>query len=211
MAEIIATTSLLNLLQTAMEYKDNDVHLYNATEMTILQNAYDNKSISIDSLKLLSKYLKHEGKGRILHSFIKGQQRVLHFPMLKPPSHEVSEEVKKRREYLTMRQQTREYNQMIHGSDRPPSESDSISASLKSAKYQMAVSSNMIVTLFAMFGVCYYGGTKLGYSQIQCLMLGLAGSIVMFVIEMILYIIRATKMETYSSNSGKKTDMKITS
>jgi hypothetical protein len=50
---------------------------------------------------------------------------------------------------------------------RVTSSEDTIASSLKSAKYTLAVSSNMIMTLIAMFGIGYYGAYKQGYSKHQ--------------------------------------------
>ena len=55
---------------------------------------------------------------------------------------------------------------MMHGKHKLASEEESVSATLKSAKYQIAVSSNMLVTIVAVFGMCYYVASKLlGYAQ----------------------------------------------
>jgi hypothetical protein len=84
-----------------------------------------------------------------------------------------------RREYLLRKQEAREYNMMIHGTARsqlffPPSlifrvsnAGDTIASSLKSVKYTLSVSSNMVMTLIAMFGLGYYGASKQGWSKHQ--------------------------------------------
>jgi cellobiose-specific phosphotransferase system component IIC len=50
---------------------------------------------------------------------------------------------------------------------RVTSSEDTIASSLKSAKYTLAISSNMIMTLIAMFGIGYYASYKQGYSRNQ--------------------------------------------
>lgn len=117
---------------------------------------------------------------------------------------------------------------MMYGKARIATEDDSVAATLKSAKYQIAISSNMIVTIVAVFGMVYYASTKIGYHKTQvgaaygCLSLyaddwrqamafGLVGSIVMLAVEMILYIIRTIKMEDYAARSlrNPNVDFKI--
>jgi predicted Na+-dependent transporter len=71
---------------------------------------------------------------------------------------------------------------MIHGQDRlvfaefflieviildcrTPNTADTMASSIQSAKYQLVISGNLVLTIFAMFAIGYLGGSKLGYSK----------------------------------------------
>jgi hypothetical protein len=78
---------------------------------------------------------------------------------------QITKEQEKRKEYLQRKSQAREYNMMMYGREKLATEDESVSATLKSVKYQIAVSSNMLVTIVAVFGIGYYGANKLGYKS----------------------------------------------
>lgn len=121
--EIIQNSGFSSLSST-----QQSISLFTSEELTLLQqNLHDNYFTS-QSLNIISKYLKSEKSKRSLASLIKGSS--LKFPTFIKPVVEVAGrqifsnltqdtlEKKKRREYLLRKQQAREYNMMIHGSER---------------------------------------------------------------------------------------------
>lgn len=51
--------------------------------------------------------------------------------------------------------------------NRITTSSDTIAESLRSAKFTLAISTNMIMSIFATFGIGYYAASKLNYTQNQ--------------------------------------------
>jgi len=117
-----------------------------------------------------------------------------------------SEELRNRREYLLKRQEEKAYNRMVHNSDTTP-EVDAKQArtnTMGTAVNSASVGTNMIVTSLACFAVSYFVGQQMQLSRSACLTWGLGGAVVMLVVEMVLYVARATKLERVAVRpSGK--------
>ncbi len=84
---------------------------------------------------------------------------------------------------------------MVHGNSSLNSTADTIQNAMSSVKHQVSVITNMIVTAAAVFGMCYFVGTKVSQKKSVWLMFGLAGAMMILIVEMILYIIRACKQD----------------
>jgi cellobiose-specific phosphotransferase system component IIC len=62
-------------------------------------------------------------------------------------------------------------------------------------KNQISMGLNMIVSVFAMFGMGYYICLKMSYSEKTSLIVGLVSAVVIMFIEMVLFIFRAVRVE----------------
>ena len=108
-------------------------------------------------------------------------------------------ELVKRREYLRLRQQEREYNTMVYGTDLSPaaqSRQDQ-AGQLSSFKNQALMGVNMIVAIVATFGMAFYIARQLRFSTAESLALGIAFATIMMIIEMILFISRSMQVEKH--------------
>ena len=115
-----------------------------------------------------------------------------------------SEELRNRREYLLKRQEEKAYNRMVHNSDTTP-EVDAKQArtnTMGTAVNSASIGTNMIVTSLACFAVSYFVSQQMQLSRSACLTWGLGGAVVMLVVEMVLYVARATKLERVAVRPG---------
>ncbi len=99
---------------------------------------------------------------------------------------------------------------MVHGSSKLPTSADSLQATLTSLRHQIAVSANMITTTLAVFGIGYFLGHKMTGDKSYSLFCGLVAAMVIMIVEMTLYIIRACKQDEMHGNiieeAKKRTD-----
>mmetsp|Transcript_11597 Transcript_11597/g.11234 ORF Transcript_11597/g.11234 Transcript_11597/m.11234 type:complete len:284 (+) Transcript_11597:30-881(+) len=151
--------------------------------------------VSKESLHILSKALKEMPEEKSLHSYITGSKVV--FPTFQTKSVETSNALKKRREYLHLRKEAKEYNMMIYGTEDNPNVQDILTTGNQFASMtnQLTISVNMIVAVFAMFGVGYYVGMQYSDNKTTQMTFGLVSAIGIMVVEMLLFIRRATQME----------------
>lgn len=122
-----------------------------------------------------------------------------------------SSDLQKRREYLQLRQEQREYDRMVNGTvDFSHShKSDTLAKTLSGVQNQISIIANMFVSIFAMFGVGYYIGMQYKWQYQTRFICGLIGAVVILFIEMTLYIIRACNMEYAEKPKTKDTTNKI--
>ena len=131
-------------------------------------------------------------------------------------------ELEKRRKYLQMRQEQKEYNQMIQGLDGSYNSNynnninnnsgsvnvggnESVGQMMASLSQQMGTILNMVVSSLAMFGVFYYIGMHITDRKSSTpLVMGLVGAISIMVIEMTLFIIRAYLQDEIERDMKKK-------
>lgn len=171
-------------------------------EKSILIEGMNTNSININHLRCLKKYLLASKPDKTLLELIKGTK--LHFPEFDIHEKEsdplLLKDMQRRREYLKLKQEDREYNMMVYGSHSNPHIQKTLSHGnqFSSMKNQMSVGINMIVSVFAGFGMGYYIGLQLKYEHGTALVIGLAASVVITIIEMILFILRATRIEGVS-------------
>mmetsp|Transcript_29168 Transcript_29168/g.29520 ORF Transcript_29168/g.29520 Transcript_29168/m.29520 type:complete len:156 (-) Transcript_29168:296-763(-) len=117
-----------------------------------LQDYLSRESFPTDAMNILNEYFFACNENVSLLDCMRGSQIV--FPSMKPvPSEKPSTEYEKRMEHLKLMQQKKEYNQMVHGTMKTPSDSESIETFSKSMKYATTISANMITTMIAMFGL----------------------------------------------------------
>lgn len=184
-----------------------------AEERSLLEGELAQGS-SLVSLKSLQCLVRHRPSLN-LHELMRGCSVTSSSAAARGTEEEMSKSKKKkleeRRAFLLCQQETREYNRMVYGSARLPSDNEeTISNAIQSVKYQMAISSNVLAAMAGAFGVCYYSAQKfMNFSKNKCLTAGLVGAISILLIEMLLYIIRALKMEKIQSTETKKTDSKM--
>ncbi len=129
--------------------------------------------------------------------------------------------LEKRRKYLQIRKEQKEYNQMIQGLDGSSySNNNNISSSNDSLKVgrnesvgqmmaslsqQLGTILNMALSIVAMFGVFYYIGMHItDKSSSTPMVMGLVGAISIMVIEMTLFIIRAYLQDEAERDQKKK-------
>lgn len=119
------------------------------------------QELSLTSMRTLVQFLNaHEGTGggQLLHQYLQGGRLAF------PASHAVpaapSEELVQRREYLKLRQEAREYNRMVYGTEQDPRVQEILDAGnhYASARNQLAISANMVMSVLASFAIAYYAG-----------------------------------------------------
>lgn len=123
-----------------------------------------------------------------------------------------SKELIERREYLKLKQQAREYNKMVHGgdgSDPNVKKELELGNQLSATRNHASVISNVIVATLASFAIAYFAGQQTGASDTTCLVSGLIGAIVVLVIEMTLYVVRAIQMEKQYENPSTSFQQKL--
>jgi len=159
---------------------------------------------SLASLELLSEYLsKHAGGKETLADYLTPGASLV-FPNAPPKAAEPSEELVKRREYLKLKQEAREYNRMVYGREEDPRVAEILDAGnhMSSAKNQLAISANMVISVLASFAIAYYAGKSFKASTTTCLVCGLLGAMAILLVEMTLFIVRAMRYENISSKDA---------
>jgi hypothetical protein len=178
------------LMQKAIELTEE------LPEQEIASLSYDlkNEIISIKSLQIVYRINKSNLRQPLL-KLLNGCNMV--FPDHRQKPMKENPELAKRREYLKMKQEEREYNKMVHGTESNPNVVDALTLGneFASFKNQAAIGMNMIMAVLATFGIAYYIGSKLKYEKSTCLGLGLAAAISIMIIEMFLFIFRSMQME----------------
>ncbi|EQC30213.1 hypothetical protein SDRG_12064 [Saprolegnia diclina VS20] len=108
----------------------------------------------------------------------------------------------KRRQYLQRRQEEKSYNQMLGKLERPKADSD-MQREMKSVSQHLSIGANMIAGMATAFFVAYYVARSVTDNETSRLLLGLAATIAMMVVEMVLYITRSTKQEELARRQRK--------
>jgi hypothetical protein len=183
-----------------------------------LEEQYESELISYSTLNILSQYLKSKyeysvyvGNKKVhdkLTNYLTGS--ILVFPNLMKKDIEVDPELIKRRQYLLARQEAREYNKMMYGTYSDPNVQKALSQGnhMESVKEQLSVSANMIVSVFAMFGISYYIGYQYSKNQTTCMIFGIVGATIIMIVEMGIYIIRAIKLEAVYESTESRNEKK---
>ena len=163
---------------------------------------------SLGSLTLVGSYLQSLGNKETLSDYLVNPKAPssLHFP--KAPEPEPSEDLVKRREYLKLRAEAREYNRMIYGRDEDPRLAEIMDAGnhMSSARNQLAISANMVISVLASFAIAYYAGKSMKASATTSLVCGLLGAIAILFIEMTLFIVRAMRAETTTTRDARRVE-----
>ena len=203
---------LKNLINTVL------IHLPTLTlnEKIKLEEEYESELISYQTLSILSKYLKskyeysvYAGNKKVhdkIINYLNGSKIV--FPSLIKKENEPNPELIQRRQYLLARQEGREYNKMMYGTYTDPNVQKVLSQGnhMESLKEQLSVSANMIVSVFAMFGISYYIGTQYSSNQTTWMIFGIVGATIIMIVEMAIYIIRAIKLEAVYESSEARSE-----
>jgi hypothetical protein len=178
-----------------------------------LRTDFATRLLTVQSLETMSTFLKDDegGKETLDDYLINGAApSKLAFPSWKSRSASASAtpsvELQKRREYLKLRAEARAYNRMVYGSDEDPRVTEILNKGnhLSSARNQLAVSANMVMSVLACFAISYYAGKSFRASNSACLIYGLIGGMFILVVEMMLFIVRAAKVDEVSSRDQKK-------
>ena len=194
------------------------IHLptLSSDEKLLLEKEHDSELISYQTISILSKYLKSKYEysvyagNRKVHdkiiNYLDGSKLV--FPSLMKKESEPSPELIQRRQYLLARQEGREYNKMMYGTYTDPNVQKVLSQGnhMESLKEQLSVSANMIVSVFAMFGISYYIGTQYSKNQTTWMIFGIVGATIIMIVEMAIYIIRAIKLEAVYESSEARSE-----
>lgn len=133
-------------------------------EQSTLRQAFENDGLSSDHIRILHRYLSGSASvssSKHLALLLRGSS--VSFPSLKTSDTETSsshdkEELERRRQYLRLRQEDREYNQLVYGSERNPHVDSTLSRGnqLSSMKYQASIGLNMLASVFVVFGMGWY-------------------------------------------------------
>ncbi|ETV66848.1 hypothetical protein H257_16785 [Aphanomyces astaci] len=99
-----------------------------------------------------------------------------------------------RRQYLQRIQEEKEYNKMLGKLSKPKRDSE-MQKEMKSVTQHVSIGVNMIAAMATAFFVAYYISRSVTESETTRLLAGLAGAISMMMVEMVLYMARATKQE----------------
>jgi hypothetical protein len=178
-----------------------------------LRTDFATRLLTVQSLETMSTFLKDDegGKETLDDYLINGAApSKLAFPSWKSRSASASAtpsvELQKRREYLKLRAEARAYNRMVYGSDEDPRVTEILNKGnhLSSARNQLAVSANMVMSVLACFAISYYAGKSFRASNSACLIYGLIGGMFILVVEMMLFIVRAAKVDDVSIREQKK-------
>jgi hypothetical protein len=173
-------------------------------EQQIINAAVDSKIVTCDALFIVNKYMKT--KPSLLMKDIFDRSKLVFPSSEKASKQEVNPKLLKRREYLKRRQETREYNQMIFGTDYNPQDEafTKCGNSFASMRNQLTISANMIVSIFVSFGLGYYLSKSVTKDESMRMTIGLVCAIIIMMIEMILFILRAIRMEDVYENKSSK-------
>jgi hypothetical protein len=109
-----------------------------------------------------------------------------------------SKDLMQRREYLRRRMEEREYNMMMFNQPTNPEVDREMEKGnqLSSASNHLSIAMNIVMSVLACFAIAYYIGLQSNQSVTTSMVYGLIASILILVIEMLLYIIRAFSMES---------------
>ncbi|OQR81850.1 hypothetical protein THRCLA_11343 [Thraustotheca clavata] len=111
--------------------------------------------------------------------------------------------LEKRRQYLQRRQEEKMYNKMLGKLDGPKGDAD-MQREMKSVTQHLSIGANMIAAMATAFFVAYYISSSLTSDETVRLLIGLGATIGMMIVEMVLYIARATKQEEIARRQRKK-------
>lgn len=140
--EVSASQRFLGVLETFL----SDKKLSNG-QRSLIQRDLQTEHISLDTFRCLQKYRPDIN----IHEAMRGS-RVTRPHATKDADlkkcNESKERLLERNKFLQRQHETREYNRMVYGNSRLPSDSEeTISSALQSVKYQAAVSSNMLAAV----------------------------------------------------------------
>ncbi|ETV99019.1 hypothetical protein H310_08491 [Aphanomyces invadans] len=108
-----------------------------------------------------------------------------------------------RRQYLQRVQEEKEYNKMLGKLSKPKRDSE-MQKEMKSVTQHVSIGINMIAAMATAFFVAYYISRTVTDNETTRLLAGLAGAISMMMVEMVLYMARATKQEELARIMRKK-------
>lgn len=150
MIELLKTSSLSILIDELL----SDSHRFSNDDIDILKSVQTKNTINIHELKTLYKYCDDQTKKEGLRNLLKGSKLIFE-QNEKQVKTEPSPELIERRKYLIMQQEKREYNKMIYGQITDPTEEQTkkLSTEFSSIKNQASIGMNMIITVFAAFGL----------------------------------------------------------
>jgi len=170
--------------------------------------------ICLDAIKELSTACRYlvkndtipDGKYYI-HEILSGSAYV---PIpLKPKV--LSTEYLKFREQLTVRAENIRYEKMISNVKIVNKEEAQLKelAELKTVKSSLSIMTNIFAAAATLFVVFYFIGYNMSKQHSWALTLGVLGAIVGFLVEAILFIIRATELDTYQEKAKKRKDKQM--
>ena len=109
-----------------------------------------------------------------------------------------SKELMQRRKYLRKRAEEREYNLMMFNQPTNPEVDREMERGnqLSATSNHLSIAMNVVMSALACFAIAYYLGLQSNQSVTTSMVYGLIASILILIIEMLLYIIRAFSMES---------------
>ena len=153
MARVAITEGIRSLINSARETND-----LTEQEIASLDNDLAQGSLSLKSLVAIKRYTSKNPQKSLSSCFV-GTGAVLQFPRkeLPPEPPEVMEGKRQRKEHLERIQQTKEYNQMVFGSQHDPVVQNRVNelSSFHSYRTQASVGANVIVSAGGM-GIVFY-------------------------------------------------------
>ena len=142
MVEVSASDGFLQFLGEFV----GDVKLSEG-ERSLIENDLKNKHISLDSIRYFHKYRPDVN----IHKAMQGSHLTTPYVNKAEISKQEAAAQKRlaeRNVYLQRQHETREYNRMVYGTTRLPSDNEeTISSAIQSVKYQAAISSNMLAAV----------------------------------------------------------------
>lgn len=122
-----------------------------------------------------------------------------------PKEVERRQALNKRREYLKKRHEEREYNLMMYGQEVNPEVQREMDRgnSLSSKSNHISIGMNMIMSVLACFAIAYYVGMQSNVELTTSMIYGLIAAILILMVEMLLYILRAMSMEKHFDSREK--------
>jgi hypothetical protein len=140
-------------------------------EIESLQSVLVTNSLNPSQIKILKKYVDEAPASKLkLSSLLKGSS--FSFPKLldhqsnstgRPAQSDLAE----RRKYLQLKQEDREYNKMVYGSETNPQIESYLSrgSQFSSMQNQVAIGLNMIVSVFVIFGMTWYIAKQMKFDE----------------------------------------------
>ncbi|KAJ1423532.1 endoplasmic reticulum-based factor for assembly of V-ATPase-domain-containing protein [Ochromonadaceae sp. CCMP2298] len=153
--------------------------------------------VHVDSVKVLRREMDRRGQ-KLVVSF--QGSRLVYPERIKATK--IDPEVEKRRAFLRTKEEERSYNKMVFGLEQAPQES--FAQQYSSFQNQASIAVNMIVAIFATFGMGYYISSTMGFNKTECMTIGLIAATAVMIIEMLVFIMRALQMETCEESPSKK-------
>lgn len=166
-------------------------------ERAKLESDVESKVLSADSMDILRRSLQR--KKKTLSSILGGTKLAFVHNEKNgyPPQANLSPLLVKRRKLLAAKQEQREYNKMVFGTETNPRQCDneSVHEQYNALRHQASILMNMVAAIVATFGMGYYCGGFFSDQYAVRMTYGVVAATIIMVVELILFIIRTYQMD----------------